>query len=84
MRANDEFWFGVPLVVRNVESGLQPNPLLALGKKPVEARGAFAFGHERFVTVDDSFQIVRVVIIVTGCAQQFERQVADYWRRSVV
>lgn len=45
MRAHDELGFGVPLVVSDVEAGLQPDPLLAFGQKPVVTGGALALLH---------------------------------------
>lgn len=43
--AHDELGLGVPLVVRDVVVGLQPNPLLAFGQKPVATGLPFAKLH---------------------------------------
>ena len=43
--AHDELGLGVPLVVGDVVVGLEPNPLLAFGQKPVAARLPFAKLH---------------------------------------
>lgn len=45
MRAHDEFRFRVPLIVRDVEPGLQPNPLLAFREESVVAGGSLALLH---------------------------------------
>ena len=38
MHAYDEFWLAVPLVVRDVITCLQPDPLLSLGQETIVAR----------------------------------------------
>lgn len=45
VRADDELGSGVPLVVRDVVVGLQPNPLLPFGEEPVVAGLPFAVLH---------------------------------------
>lgn len=36
--AHDELWLGVPLVVCDIVMGLEPDPLLSFGQKPIAAR----------------------------------------------
>lgn len=36
--AHNELWLGVPLVVRDVVMGLEPDPLLSFGQKPIATR----------------------------------------------
>lgn len=45
MRAHNEFWFRVPLVVRYVETCLKPDPLLSFGQKSVVARCKLSLLH---------------------------------------
>lgn len=45
VRAHDELWPGVPLVVGDIVVSLDPDPLLPLGEEPVVARLAFAVLH---------------------------------------
>lgn len=66
MRADDELGLRVPLMIGYVKASLQPDPLLALGQEPIEARGAFALLHQVLVARDDAVQVVHVVIIVAG------------------
>lgn len=36
--AHNELWLGVPLVVGDIVMGLEPDPLLSFGQKPIAAR----------------------------------------------
>jgi len=50
--ANNEFWFGIPLMVSDVIFCLEPNPLLAFGEKSI-ATGSnplLAFGEKSIAT----------------------------------
>lgn len=75
MGADHKLRLGVPLMISNVKTGLQPNPLLPFSQKPVVTGGTFALFHQRYVTVNHFVQIVNVVVLVTGRAEQFKRQV---------
>lgn len=45
VRAHNELWLGVPLVVGDIVMGLEPDPLLSFGQKPVAAWLPFAKLH---------------------------------------
>lgn len=45
MSADDELRFGVPLVVRDVVVGLQPNPLLTFGQEAIVTGFTFSKLH---------------------------------------
>lgn len=66
MRTNDKFWLGVPLMVGNIESGLQPDPLLAFRQESVVAGGTLTLLHQCFVATRHIRQVVDVVIVVAG------------------
>lgn len=84
VRAHDKLWLRVPLMVGDVESRLQPDPLLTLGKKPIVARSTFAFLHQCFMTSHHLFQIVKMIIVIPGSSQHFKREVTDDGWRTVI
>lgn len=85
MGADHKLRLGIPLMIGNVKTGLQPNPLLSFSQKPVVTGGAFAFLHQRLVTVNHFVQIVHVIVLVPGRAEQFKGQVpAKFGGRVVV
>lgn len=69
MCANHELRLRVPLMVRNVKPGLQPDPLLSFGEEPVVARSALPFLHQRLVAAGNLFQIVDMIVVVAGGAE---------------
>lgn len=62
-------------MVGDVEAGLQPDPLLALGEEAVVARGALSLLHEGLVAVYHAIQVVHVIILVARGAQKLKGQV---------
>lgn len=66
MCAHDEFRVGVPLIVRYVESGLQPNPLLTFCKESVVTRRTLALFHHC------SNKIITVIYLNTSSSSLFE------------
>ena len=54
---------------------MKPDPLLALGKKPVVAGGALPSLSQGLVTGSPLVQVVTVIVVVPRRAQQLECQV---------
>lgn len=84
VRTHDELRLRVPLVVGYVEARLQPDPLLAFGKKSIVAGRSLTFLHQCFMTSHHLFQIVKMIIVIPGSSQHFKREVADDGWRTVV
>jgi len=82
--SDNELRLGVPLMVGYIISGLQPDPLLALGEEPVVARDVLSSLSKGLVGGSHSVQVVHVVVVVARRPKQLKRQVTYYGRGSVI